>query len=52
MYSFKNDDEENLLKKELPRLERLNKRPLNSIALITKKKERTTVLRINEKDLE
>lgn len=53
MYSFKNDDEENLVKKELPKLERLNKRPLNNTTLVNKKqKQSSSVMKLNEHDLE
>lgn len=48
MYSFKNDDEENLVKKELPKLERLNKRPLNNTTLVNKKpKQSSSVMKLN-----
>lgn len=53
MYSFKNDDEENIITKELPKLERLNKKPLNNVALVVKKtKQSSTAMKLNEKDLE
>lgn len=53
MYSFKNDDEENLIKKELHKLERLNKRPLNNTTLVNKKqKQSSSVMKLNEHDLE
>lgn len=53
MYSLKNDEEESLIKKTLPKLERLNKKPLNTVALVSKKqKELKNVMRLNENDLE
>jgi len=53
MYSFKNDEEENIITKELPKLERLNKKPLNNVALVVKKtKQSSTAMKLNEKDLE
>jgi hypothetical protein len=52
MYSFKNDDEEGIITKELPKLERLNKKPLNNVALVVKKtKQSSTAMKLNEKDL-
>jgi Leucine-rich repeat (LRR) protein len=52
MYSFKNDEEENIVKKELPRLERLNKKPLNNTALVNKKqKQSSSLMKLNEQDL-
>lgn len=48
MYSFKNDEEENIVKKELPKLERLNKRPLNNTTLVNKKqKQSSSVMKLN-----
>ena len=48
MYSFKNDEEEKLVKKELPRLERLNKKPLNNTTLVNKKqKQSTSLMKLN-----
>lgn len=54
MYSFKNNEEENLLLKELPKLERLNKRPLNNAVIVQKKKptKKTHEHKLYEKDLE
>jgi hypothetical protein len=52
MYSFKNDEEENIVKKELPRLERLNKKPLNNTTLVNKKqKQSSSLMKLNEQDL-
>jgi hypothetical protein len=52
MYSLKGEEEETIIKKSLPKLERLNKKPLNTVAIVTKKqKDRTSVMKLNEKDL-
>ena len=48
IYSLKNDEEENLIKRELPMLERLNKKPTNSTATVTKKhKSHSQAMKLN-----
>ena len=51
MYSFKDEEEEMLAKKELPKLERLNKKPLNNVAIVKKQVKTAATLKLNEKDL-
>ena len=52
MYSLKGDEEETLIKRELPLLERLNKKPVSIVAIMTKKhKDHSQTMKLNEKDL-
>lgn len=53
IYTFKNETEEQLLRKELSTLERLNKKPISTNQNLTKKNQKSvsSVMKLNEKDL-